>query len=219
MSPKRIFLFSGMGGDERLFGPIRLPGIDLVTPRHLAPHPDEDLQQYAGRVADFHEIGPEDVIGGASFGGMLGAEIASRRKIAGLVLLGSCLQPGRLPWSHRFIERVGGLIPDAVLSLRSWKPLVRWRFEPLTSEAEVSLIAMAADCPIDQIRAFGRMAIRWPGAPRPTCPMLIIHGAHDRIIPLRCADPDIILADAGHAFTLTHSAQTIVAIQDFLRRD
>lgn len=207
-----------MGGDSRLFGPIQLSNINLLTPDHVEPLPGEDLRRYAARLISEFEIAPQDVIGGASFGGMLAAEISTQCQVAGLVLLGSCLQPSRLPWSYRWMERAGWLIPDFALGVRSWMPLVRWRFAPTTPEAGACLIAMAADYPTSQIRAFGRMALGWPGISRPSCPTLSVHGDQDRIIPLRCADPDVVLTGAGHAFTLTHSAQTIAAIQGFLNR-
>ncbi len=217
MKLRRVILFSGMGGDGRLFRPIRIPEAEIVTPDHTEPAPGETLTQYASRMADNLNILPEDIVGGVSFGGMLAGEIARQRPVAGLILLGSCLRPSRLPRSYRWVERLGRFIPDFVLGLRSWRPLVRWRFAPITRDAETCLIEMAVSCPAAQIRAFGRMVIGWPGVDNVLCPVLSIHGDRDRIIPLRCAEPGLILKDAGHAFTLTHSGQTNSAIREFLR--
>lgn len=206
-----------MGGDARLMQPLRLLDAQVAAPDHIEPLAEEDLPEYAARVAKAHRIGPSDIIGGASFGGMLAAEIAQQQDVAGLILLGSCLDPRRLPWSYKWVQRVGGFIPDALLQFRSWPPLVRWRFSPISAEAEACLISMVADCPTGQIRHFGRMAIRWRGAKQLKCPAISIHGAQDKIIPLSAADPDIIFENAGHAFTLTHSRETIAEIQRFLR--
>ncbi len=189
----------------------------MVTPDHIEPAQGETLTQYASRIADRLNIRPADVVGGVSFGGMLAGEIARQRPVAGLILLGSCLRPSRLPWSYRWVERLGRFIPDFVLDLRSWRPLVRWRFAPISRDAETCLVEMAVSCPTAQIRAFGRMVIGWTGADNLACPVLSIHGDRDLIIPLKCAEPDVILKDAGHAFTLTHADQTISAIQEFLR--
>ena len=188
-----------------------------MTPDHTDPAQGETLTQYASRIAGGLNIQPTDIVGGVSFGGMLAGEIARQRPVAGLILLGSCLRPGRLPRSYRRIERLGRFIPDFVLGLRSWRPLVRWRFAPLTRDAETCLIEMAVSYPTAQIRAFGRMVIGWTGVDNVPCPVLSIHGDRDRIIPLKCADPDLILKDAGHAFTLTHADQMIPPIQEFLR--
>ena len=213
----RLVLFSGMGADARLFRSIRISEVEMVTPDHAEPAPGETLSQYAKRIADNLSIQPADIIGGISFGGMLAGEIAWQRPVAGLILLGSCLRPDRLPGSYRWIERLGCFIPDFVLSFRSWRPLVRWRFAPLTKSAETCLIEIASSCPAAQIRAFGRMIMDWAGVDNLTCPVLSIHGDLDRIIPRNCATPDIVLKDAGHAFTLTHADQTTAAIREFLR--
>ena len=218
MKPIRVVLFSGMGADNRLFRSIRIPEVEIVTPDHAEAVPGENLTHYAARITDGLSIQPEDIVGGTSFGGMLAGEIARQRRVAGLILLGSCLRPDRLPRSYRWIERLACFIPDFALSCRSWRPLVRWRFAPITRDAETCLIEMANRCPAAQIRAFGRMIMDWPGIDDDvTCPVLSIHGDCDRIIPLKSAAPDIILKDAGHAFTLTHAEQTTSAIRGFLR--
>jgi pimeloyl-ACP methyl ester carboxylesterase len=217
MKPRRLVLFSGMGADRRLFRSIRIPEAEIVTPDHSEPAHGETLFQYASRVADNLNIQPADIVGGVSFGGMLAGEIARQRPVAGLILLGSCVQPERLPWSYRWVELLGRLIPDFLLGLRLWGPLVRWRFAPLTGDAETCLIEMARTSRPAQIRTFGRMVIGWKGIDNIHCPVLSIHGGWDRIIPLKCADPDLILKDAGHAFTLTHPDETNAAIREFLR--
>ena len=216
MKPKRLFLLSGMGGDARLFQSIGIPEVEIVKPDFIEPAPGETLSDYALRMAEIQCVKREDVIGGASFGGMLAAEIALRRPVAGLILLGSCIHPARLPWSYRWVERFGRFVPDFFLGLRSWRPLIRWRFAPMTPDAEDCMIAMAADCPSGQLRAFGRMAMGWAGADQIACPVLSVHGDQDRIIPLSCAEPGIILKNAGHVFTLTHAEQTNSTIEEFL---
>lgn len=215
---RRLILFSGLGGDHRLTRPVAVPGVERLTPDHLEPLPGEDLPAYARRVADSHDIGVRDVVGGTSFGGMLASEIARQRRVAGLVLLGSCARPRLLPASYRLLERVGPLLPDIFLKLRTWAQLVRRRFAPMTPEGVAVLQAMAADCPPSRIRAFGRMLMAWDGVEKFDCPLLSIHGDRDTIIPPSCAEPGLMLKDAGHSFTLTHAPQVGDAIGEFLSR-
>ncbi|TBR25036.1 alpha/beta hydrolase [bacterium] len=217
MAARRLILFCGMGADGRLMRPLRLPGIQVLTPDHIEPTKGEPLAAYAARVADRHGIGSTDVVGGASFGGMLAAEIAKQRPVAGLVLLGTCVRPYRLQWSYKLLYALRHLIPDFALRLRGWEPLVRWRFEPATPEALALLTSMNAACPASHIREFGRMAVEWEGAAEQECPTLSVHGRLDRVIPLKCGEPGVVLEDAGHAFTLTHAEQTSAAVGAFLR--
>ena len=218
MNERRLFLFSGMGGDARLFREIRVAGIELITPDHVEPKDAEDLVSYATRLVKQYDIRPLDVVGGASFGGMLAAQMTALFPVAGLVLLGSCYHPRSLPQGYRLAERVGRLIPDFVLGLRSWRPLVRWRFAPVTEHAEECLLAMAATCSTLTLRRFGAMLVEWRGVETLSCPKLSVHGAWDRMIPAAQAEADLILSDAGHAFTLTHAKETNAAIEVFLAR-
>lgn len=75
---------------------------------------------------------------------------------------------------------------------------------------------MAADCPSDQLREFGRMIVNWEGMETIACPVLSIHGDRDRIIPLNAAPKSKVFKNAGHAFTLTHANETIAEIRAFI---
>jgi pimeloyl-ACP methyl ester carboxylesterase len=215
---RRIVLFSGMGGDRRMLGPIRAPGFDLITPDHLEPEAGEDLAAFAARTAERHSLGADDVVGGVSFGGMLASQISAQRRIAGAVLLASCHQPRRLPAGYRAVERFSRAIPDALLGVRSWPPFVRARFAPIDPRNAEIMIEMAREYSPAMLRRFGRMIVAWPGVEKFSCPMLAVHGANDRILPAACIDADLVLPEAGHAFTLTHPEPINEAIQSFMRR-
>jgi pimeloyl-ACP methyl ester carboxylesterase len=217
MGKRRFILFTGLGGDHRLFGSIRIPDVEMLTPDYIEPISGESLSAYARRISSDLRIQSDDIVGGASFGGMIAAEIAQQQPVAALVLLGSCIHPEKLPWLYRWMERLSPLIPDFLLWFRSWRPLVRWRFYPLTPEAETCMIEMAADCPRHHLRAFGAMVMGWGGAKNLDCPVLSINADKDRIIPPACSEPGITLKDAGHSFTLTHGKETRSAIEEFLR--
>lgn len=215
---RRLVLFSGMGGDKRMFGPLRIPGVELAAPDHLEPLAGEDLPAFAERTADFHELGAGDVVGGVSFGGMLAAQIASRRKVAGAILLASCHQPRRLPGAYRAVELFSRRLPDALLALRSWPPFVRGRFAPIDARNAEIMIEMARGYSPAMLRRFGRMIVEWKGVESFSCPMLSVHGDGDRILPPSCIDAQLVLPAAGHAFTLTHPEPIAAAILEFLRR-
>lgn len=205
-----------MGGDKRMFGPLRLPGVELVTPDHLEPLKGETLPDFAERTADFHEIVAADVIGGVSFGGMLAAQISSRRKVAGVILLASCYQPKRLPGRYRLVELFSRVIPNPLLRIRSWPPLVRGRFAPIDRKNAELMIEMTRGYSLKMLRRFARMIIEWRGVESFSCPMLAVHGDGDRILPPSCIDANLVLPAAGHAFTLTHPEPIATAIREFL---
>jgi pimeloyl-ACP methyl ester carboxylesterase len=215
---RRLILFTGMGGDSRLMERIRVEGAALTAPDHEPALPAETLSEHAERRARALSVGPEDVVGGVSFGGMLAAQIAATRKTAGLILLGSCLDADWLPAHYRAVVAAAPLVPDVLLGVRSWAPLIRWRFAPIDADGVARMRRMAQDCPPRQLRTFGRMIADWKGVRRLDCPTLIVHGDRDRVIPIRAVKPDVVLTGAGHAFTLTHVDETNRALSDFVRR-
>lgn len=214
---RRVILFTGMGADSRLLRPLHLREAELVLPEHLPAQRDESLAAYARRIAESHAIGAGDVVGGSSFGGMLAAEIAQHRAVAAVILLGSCLDPSRLPRLYALANRYSRWLPDRALKLARQSGLMGWRFRPLTEAAELVLLEMASATDIQQLKEFGRMVMTWPGRATLSCPVLSIHGDVDRVIPLQAA-PDlvVVLRDAGHAFTLTHAERTSALIEEFL---
>jgi len=212
-----LILFSGLGADHRLFSQLKVGDIELITPDHLAPLPDEDLVAFARRCAQAVAITRHDLVGGASFGGMIAAEIARQQTVAGLVLLGTCIQPRKLPMSYRMTKPFVRWIPSSLLKVRRVPFLIRWRFAPLTKEAFACLLLMGSTFSGETIKAFCRMVLGWTGVESFSCPVLSLHGDRDRMIPVSCAIPaSVVIPNAGHAFTLTHPETTTAAIRPFL---
>jgi len=219
MSAKpRLILFSGMGADGRLFGELRISGFELACPAHVMPDEGELLPAYARRVAEHHDVRSGDVVGGASFEGMLAAEIAATRAVRSLVLLGTAPHPRHLPPGVRAMERVSRLVPDSVLGLRAQRLLVRSRFGPMGRAHLELLMEMSRECPTLMMRRFAFMIAKWEGPRSTSCPTLVVHGARDRIIPLGRIPADRVLPEAGHAFQLTHARETSLAIEEFLAK-
>jgi pimeloyl-ACP methyl ester carboxylesterase len=214
----RVVFFSGMGGDSRMFQRIRVPGFPMETPEHLEPLAGETLPAFAARTAESRGLGEDDVVAGMSFGGMLAAQISVQRKIRGAILLGSCHQTRRLPAAYRAVEFSGRFTPDFLLALRSWRPFVAGRFAPIGPADAAIMAEMAAGYPTSMLRRFGRMIVEWSGVEAIPCPKLAVHGDKDVILPPSCVDADVIVPDAGHAFTLTHPNPINAAMLEFVNR-
>ena len=77
-----IHCISGLGADQRIFQKLQIPGAVLKP----VPWPDfdkyDELACYAQKVAALIPEGPDEVILGLSFGGMLASEIARMRPSA-----------------------------------------------------------------------------------------------------------------------------------------
>jgi hypothetical protein len=211
-----LILFSGMGADERVFGPQRDAFPELIVPRWIPALPGETLADYAARFATRVDPARPCFIGGASFGGMVAVEVGRRlRHVLGCFLIGSVRAPRELPTRLRMLRPVvryshrvpfGWMPPVA----RGVVPLVgRW-----SSPSACCMTRQVADSDPEFLRWACGAVLRWeaPDA-EPAFPVHQIHGGRDPILPWRLTRPDVVVCGAGHVLTLSHAA----VVNDFIR--
>ena len=200
----RLVLLSGLGADGRLFREIDCPGVELVTPPHLEPFEGEALSAYARRVAERWGLAPEDAVGGASFGGMVAAEIESHRPAAALVLIGSSVSPRSIAAPLALIERASRAVADAAVRYAfRIDPRVVALVESLPPANRALLMEMFRATPLAVLRRGAAMIFRWTGA-SPRCAIHRIHGDRDRIIGARPTEVDVLVPGGGHLLPFSH---------------
>jgi pimeloyl-ACP methyl ester carboxylesterase len=64
---------------------------------------------------------------------------------------------------------------------------------------------MLARTPLAFIRWASAAIFTWPGLEQLPMPIVHIHGARDRIIPVRRVKPDHVIEGAGHLLNITHA--------------
>jgi pimeloyl-ACP methyl ester carboxylesterase len=207
--PKRLLLLPGIGADRRLFDKQRLCAADLHVIEWIAPvATDEPLADYARRLAATIDTSRSFVIGGASFGGMVALELARHVQPDGVILIGSCRSPSSLPSSYRFLRACSDLAPDALVG-RSFTaaPLIASRFGVRSPEHRQLFTDMLRHTPPSFVRWATRAIFSCSGIDELPVPIHHIHGEEDRIIPLRCVRPDVVVKRAGHMLNVTHPAE------------
>ena len=215
MADERLILIPGMGADERLFGPQRGAGFQFEVPRLPVPGPDDDMAAYAERVRDDLRLDGPCVLGGVSFGGMLAYQMATVCPARCVVSIGSCTSRSALRWWHFAVGWVGRLLPNALVRGRCVaSSRVMARLESLDVDQTRLIRDMSRDVEVAYLRGVGRMILGWRAPEALPCPVHVIHGEVDRIIPVAGVDPDEVVPGGGHLINLTHAEQ----INRFLRR-
>ena len=206
MAPvKRSRLLSGIGADERVFLP-QLKGLpNVLVPGWIEPKPRESLAGYARRMAA--RVAPHGpcFVGGASFCGMLALEMARHLEAKCCFLIGSVASPREFPlWLTlpRVAPAVAHVLPFRPLVRASSLLLTKWprAFSPCM-RAFAEQIAQAN--PHFLQWATGAL-LEWKGAEPLTIPIYRIHGAKDRVLPLRTSRGIEIIPDGGHMVSLSH---------------
>jgi pimeloyl-ACP methyl ester carboxylesterase len=203
---KRLLLLPGVGADRRLFDEQRSCAADLHIIEGIPPvAADEPLADYAKRLAATIDTSRPFVIGGASFGGMIALELARHVHPDAVILIGSCRSPASLPSSYRCLRACSDLVPDALFG-RSFaaSPLIASRFGVRSPEHRHLFSDMLRQTSPSFMRWAVRAIFSWPGIDDLPVPIHHIHGEDDRIIPLRCVTPDVVVKHAGHMLNVTH---------------
>jgi len=217
MTGERIVLIPGMGADERLFGPQREYGLRFEVPCLPVPEPQDDMPAYALRVREQIGLDGPCVLGGVSFGGMLACELARICRARCAIIIASCSDASKIPKYYNFAELVSRMIPDFMIRSRcvaSSRMLAK--LESLDDEQYRLIRDMSRGVPLTFLRRVSRMLISWNNPVPIPCPVHHIHGAKDRIIPIRNLAPDEIIPDGGHLINLTHARQVNQFIEKYL---
>jgi pimeloyl-ACP methyl ester carboxylesterase len=185
----------------------------LLVPEWPPSHADDSLASFAARLAAAIPVSDALYLGGCSFGGMVALELAALVKPKGVILIGSCRGPESLSPVLRHLRGPVRALPASVFRPRRWSiPLVRPFIAPLNGDQERLFVEMAAAARPGFLKWGAEAILSWRPSPV-TAPVHQIHGANDRVVPLRLVVADVIVPEAGHLLTLTHPAE----VNAFLR--
>ncbi|MGN7784629.1 hypothetical protein ACTJIJ_08885 [Niabella sp. 22666] len=113
----KIYVFSGLGVDRRVFNNIDFGDLDIAHVEWIDPEPEEPLVHYAQRIAA-NRIIPHSTLIGLSFGGMLSVEIAKLIPVDKIILIASAKTKNELPrgFLMKLLLRLRKFIPDRKLT-------------------------------------------------------------------------------------------------------
>ena len=205
-----LILLPGMGADDRLFHYQKAAFPNLIIPSWIEPDPNENLSDYAKRLAHLVDTGVPCFVGGASFGGIVALEMMPHLQTMACFLIGSIRSPDQLPLRIRMFRPLSRLRPDqfarvARLCLRLSNPsLPRWASRRLNQYAEPSA---------KFLRWASLAVLAWKPKMDERRPLYHIHGEFDRTFPVSLTTPDVIVRGGDHMLPFTFPKQ----VNEFLR--
>ncbi len=218
----KLILLPGLGTDQRLFERQRPAFPDLWVPPWILPRDDEGLADYAARMAEIitaRQTGPI-ILGGVSLGGMIAYEIARHVKPQAVVLIASCRTRQGIRGFFRATGHLWPVVPSGVFKVAKFLSLPALRmFGPLMPEHRRLCARMFSESDARFMHWAVSAILHWNPTPLVQTPVYQIHGAHDRIIPLKCVAPDEILPRGGHLINLTHADAVNAFIKNVFTRN
>jgi len=215
----RLLLLPGLGADERLFAGLGPQGLPVIPHPLPIPQPHESMPRYALRVAAELELRPEDWVGGASFGALVAADIARRRPVAGLILIGGALTSETIPKAARALAAMSGRFPiRCARTLIALPAVLAFAFRPLSPDAARVLGEMLNTAPDGLLREGARLLAGYRPELPVLCPVYAIHGSRDRLMRPPALPHCQMIEGAGHALALTHPQDVSRFLQETLAR-
>lgn len=197
---KTLYIFSGLGADERVFQRLDFSGFSTTYIKWIVPQDNETIEHYATRLLDqITTIKPTLI--GLSFGGLIAIEIAKQIETEKVVLIASVKTKKEIPLYYRLAGQLGlhNLIPTA--SLKSSTFLTNWFFGTGSKFEKQLLKQILMDTNPVFLKWAIEKVVKW-GNQKETNNLFHIHGTTDRILPLKYVKCNTTIKDGGHFMTL-----------------
>ncbi|MPS71651.1 MAG: alpha/beta hydrolase [Chryseobacterium sp.] len=201
----KIYVFSGLGVDKRVFDNINFETLDVEFIDWIEPLENESLENYALRISKkINYVNP--ILIGLSFGGMLAVEISKIIKVEKLILIASAKNKFELPLIYRIFGKLNliKLIPKKIFKQQN--SITNWLFG-IESDSEKQLLKdILQDTDLDFFSWAINEIANWKNETYPeNC--FHIHGNRDRIIPIKNIKADVMIENGGHFMTVNKAKE------------
>ncbi len=211
---KKVYIFSGLGADERVFKYLDLTGLEVTFVKWIKPQVNEILADYAKRLST--QIKDENpILIGLSFGGIVATEMSKIIPTEKLILLSSLKTRNEIPLLYRIAGKLNlhKIIPYSLLKSNTF--FNRWLFGIIRKNDKDLFQKVLADTDIDFLRWAINVIVKWDN--QLLHPQLYhIHGSKDKILPIRNAGNVIVIENGGHLMVLDKAKQVSEALHKII---
>lgn len=211
----KIYIFSGLGVDKRVFSNIDLPDLNVEFIDWIEPLQNESLKKYAQRISQ--KITDENpILIGLSFGGILAVEISKILKTKKLILIASAKNKYELPKIYRIAGKLklNKLIPNSTFRKQNF--ITNWMFG-IKSKSEKQLLRTILKETDPNFMSWAINEImNWKNEEDPEN-YIHIHGNKDRIIPVKNVKVNFIIENGGHFMTVNKPTEIEKIIKNACR--
>jgi pimeloyl-ACP methyl ester carboxylesterase len=124
---EHLYIFSGLGVDERVFKYLDFTGFDTTFIQWIKPDVHENIEDYAKRlITQISTKSP--ILIGLSFGGMMAMEVAKHLQTEKIILIASAKTNKEIPFYYRWAGylKLHKLLPAKLLKQHTF--LSDWFF-------------------------------------------------------------------------------------------
>lgn len=202
-----VYLFSGLGADERLFQKLKpVAGYEYVPLPYVHPGKSETLADYAALLVEAYRFETPCIFGGVSIGGMIAQEVAQIVKPEKLLLISTLQFRNELPGlfklgNNNFTKSLlSKPLLDAAAALGD-------KFTIKSKDGRKLFYQMLHDSEADFMKFGFGVVLGWQ-PPKAEVPVIRIHGTNDRVFPLSRIK-DAIEIQGGNHFMVYEKGEEI----------
>ena len=197
---KNLYIFSGLGADERVFKNLDFSEFNTTHIPWIDPLKNETIQEYAKRLRE--KITTEKpILMGLSFGGMIAIEIAKQMEVEKIILISSVKSKRELPCYYAFTAKfkLYNKIPAKILKSPNF--ITHWFFGAKSKPDKQLLNQILKETdPIFLRWALNEVA-NWNNE-QILDNIIHIHGTNDKVFPIKRVHCDVKVKDGGHLMLL-----------------
>ncbi|MBK7009795.1 MAG: alpha/beta hydrolase [Saprospiraceae bacterium] len=197
---KELYIFSGLGADERVFQRLDFSGFPTTFVKWVIPQASETIEHYATRLLDQITTTKPTLIG-LSFGGLIAVEVAKQIDTEKVILIASAKTKDEVPFYYRFAGQLGlhQLLPTRLL--KSSNVITNWFFGTNCTFDKQLLKQILIDTDLTFLNWAIDKVARWTNQTQ-TKNIFHIHGTSDRILPIKFVNCNSTVKNGGHLMTI-----------------
>lgn len=211
---KELYIFSGLGADERVFQRLDFSGFSTTFIKWIVPQEKETIEHYVNRLIEQITTTKPTLIG-LSFGGLIAVEVAKIIETEKVILIASTKTRNEVPLYYRFAGQLGlhKLLPTGLLKDSNF--ITDWFFGTSSTFDKKLLKQILIDTdPIFLKWAIDKV-VRWTNQ-TPTKNIFQIHGTSDRIFPISFVKSKVKIKNGGHLMILNKADELNKIIRQLL---
>lgn len=211
---KHVYLFSGLGADQRVFQFLDLSGFSITCIEWIAHAENETIAQYAKRITN-QITTANPILIGVSFGGMMAVEVAKLIPTEKILVISSAKTRKELP---DYFQATGKptllrIIPDWLLIQPN--PVNHWLFGTESGRDKKLLNEILRDTNPRFLRWALTAIATWQNDHlHPN--LKHIHGKKDKILPHRYVCCDFTVEDGGHFMIVNRADEVNALVREML---
>lgn len=211
---KELYIFSGLGADERVFQGIDFLDYKKTFIQWKSPYENESIEDYARRLI-YQIPGEKPTLIGLSFGGIIAIEIAKQIEVEKVIIISSAKTKNEIPLYYRIagLLKLHKLMPNKLLKSSNF---VINRFFGASTEYEKNLLKeILNDTDLEFLNWAIDKIVRMSNVTAIEN-VYHIHGTKDMILPLCFVTCDSKISNGGHFMTVNKSGALNAILNNLL---